>query len=319
MWKSRFGTCNRNPFGYYYDTGFLTRSGVLVVTFEQFRDWVAERETSPAMRSFSIESEIAPIGAEAGQGIFLGQSGEPSSSKRRTCLERLVRLRDASQPPITVHPTRPRWYQDPSFRSEFTQGLIETLKTYHDIDIISLSWEVKHPIFPAAEPVYLQYTSKWVHLARSLSNKLSPFVAVHWRMETLNPKQLPTCASHLIELLISIKQHSIGENVDHRIQNVYLATDYPLKLNSRSLSGTFHTVTEDHHLAIQTLKNAFDVEGPLYDLTLTSFSEHRVTHGITGSTDDQDFDSGLVGILDKAVAMNADYFVSGAPGCGRSR
>ncbi|KAF8339818.1 uncharacterized protein EI90DRAFT_3037868 [Cantharellus anzutake] len=319
MWKSRFGTCNRNPFEYYYDIGFFTRSKINTATFESFKEWAADRATPPVMCSFSIESEPAHEVPDMAQGVFLVTPNQSSVARRRNCLERLDRRGEISKPPIIVYPTRSRWHIDSISQSEYTQGLISTLSAYHDVDVIALSWEVKHPIFSSSVPIYLEYAPRWIDLARSLSKRLSPFIAVHWRMETLDPKGLPACAPRLIDLLSSIKQQSNNEGTSHRIQNVYLATDYPLEPNSRPHSGTFHYVTEDHHLAMRIFKGAFERGGSLQDLTLGSFAKHSdVLHAIGESVDGWDADLGLLGILDKSVAMNAEYFVSGGAGCGRA-
>ncbi|KAF7972415.1 hypothetical protein HWV62_17968 [Athelia sp. TMB] len=121
------------------------------------------------------------------------------------------------------------------------------------------------------------------------------------------------------------------------IRTVWFASDYPYPVTSSATefedlprkSGTFRNLTPEHVSAIAILRSAFLPDGPLQDTKLTGLKEQleRVRDlalvenngksggiGIDGEMVD---DAGVLGILDKLVAMDAKLFVSGGKGCGR--
>ena len=97
----------------------------------------------------------------------------------------------------------------------------------------------------------------------------------------------------------------------HGIQNVYLATDYPIS-GGKSQSQTFHPLTENHHQAMRILNSTFKVHSWV---SSNIFSELR---------NDETFEieflgAGMPGIVDKLVCMDADYFLATPKRCGRSQ
>ncbi|KAI0691317.1 hypothetical protein BC835DRAFT_1279372 [Cytidiella melzeri] len=163
-----------------------------------------------------------------------------------------------------------------------------------------------------------------------------PYLAVHWRMETVQPEILPDCAEALVDTLSTLLA---DPTLARGIKTVWLATDMPASLSSdegsqapQHRSNTFKAVTNEHIHAMNIVKGAFDAGGALEHRTMTGLAEQmqRVRAELMGEgrdfslVDDDDTgliweDAGIWGILDKMAAMQSTLFVSGARGCGRVR
>lgn len=181
----------------------------------------------------------------------------------------------------------------------------------------------------------IPYNPALVHFADTTAKSLGPYIAVHWRMEaSVNTSNMLPCAKQLVSLL---KRHK-------NKYKVFLLTDYPhmftleqqhnasiqqtskdndtwLQSNSDSFLAT--DFTKDHHLAIQYLYQ----HGTFHLLETTKETgvtpEHwrlmRIPQHL--KSDHKMIDSGLLGILDKLMAMRSVHFFAGQKGdvCGRSR
>lgn len=206
-----------------------------------------------------------------------------------------------------------------------------------DPDVLVVHWDLRHLAFatPPTTPG-LAYSENLWELAGMLAPPSKPYLAVHWRMETVEPELLPDCAEALVDTLsILLAEPTLAKD----IKTVWLATDMPGSLTSGvSLQGpalrsnTFKVITGQHTEALGILKAAFDRGGPLEDWTVTGLAEQmqRVRSELAsakrefsiGNADDDGLiweDPGIWGILDKMVAMESTLFVSGARGCGRVR
>ncbi|GAA6007139.1 hypothetical protein JCM11491_003020 [Sporobolomyces phaffii] len=100
----------------------------------------------------------------------------------------------------------------------------------------SSSEEEEDPLPPATVPAplafaHFPYAEVWSDLADSISQRLAPFVAIHWRTETLAAANLAPCAESLLDKVFALHREY------PEIQNVYLATDYPIE----DLDPTFAT------------------------------------------------------------------------------
>jgi hypothetical protein len=159
-----------------------------------------------------------------------------------------------------------------------------------------------------------------VSLAQSTSAALSPYVAVHWRMETISKEDrlLLDCARSLITQL--------DKQINHT-GTLFLLTDYPhiftraqqdLAISDKATdeelrswvipySDTFHydNIGPVHHQAIQYLYEHRNVTlfGKNYPY---SPPQWRIINA-------PETDHGFLGILDKLMAVNADAFLAGRP------
>jgi hypothetical protein len=158
-----------------------------------------------------------------------------------------------------------------------------------------------------------------------MADSISPFLAIHWRTERIEPaSNLEKCARTLV--------HKI-QNTTPSIPNIFLLTDYPHLLNStlaqtyNGTSGSFRPsqISESHHAAMRYLYEHAKV-------TLTTFADPNEVQGLPAnwtllhmpalSTSEGDIvqgDKGVLGIIDKMMAMRGHWFLAGQPGvCGRS-
>lgn len=176
----------------------------------------------------------------------------------------------------------------------------------------------------AQEP--LPYSQKWVDVANQISNQLKPYMAIHWRMERLEPvSNLLPCAMDLIDKV----QHLPLPNNEQKYPNVFLLTDYPHLLNAtgaRPESNSFQVkqVKPEHHQAIEYLYQHLNI-------SLTSVNNNKIPYDelpnenwhilpIDANSDDGlPADRSVLGIVDKLIAMNAQWFFAGRPGvCAKS-
>lgn len=215
-----------------------------------------------------------------------------------------------------------------------------------DVDVLVMNYEIRYPILSVpslgalatpenGKPIdtsvlqpfsHFSYSPTWLSLSESVAMSLRPYIAIHWRQEMLPIQNLMPCANSLLDVL-----RDISARLPH-ITTVYLATDYPIedleagKEGTVAHSGTFaRLITEDHHRAMRSFLNAFRKQ-QVGRLSLTTYErEHKAgrvslpagaeegVHVDLGA-----LDSGLLGIVDKNIAMAAEVFVTGAPGvCGK--
>jgi len=185
-----------------------------------------------------------------------------------------------------------------SSSSMFEEILLMEFNT--DAQVLLLKHEIRYHLF--TEFVPMDYADHIINAANSVSKKLKPYIAGHWRMETGKSTIMPICAKNLIRWFKN-KQRKTG------IKNLYLATDYPL-LGKKSQSTTWHSITNFHTIAIQSLNSSLNLNTwvsmhPFDNLK----NDKRLEGELKGA--------GIQGILDKLVLIQADYFVSCPKMCGR--
>lgn len=324
MWKSRFGTCYRNPFSYYYHEKALSRFGVPSLTFEAFQLWTLRRFTPPRARVVEILSIIS----EYEQPYLVPHASvistaNPPTGKHNHCLAEKAARTVFTTPALSICPADPGWHTGAAQTKDVADAIVQRLAEDTN-DVMAITWDLRYPLFPVSADAHLEYAPRWTEFAVSLSNNISPFIAVHWRMETVPANHMPACALALVSTINSILhlswQNSISgsDEVSSDITTVYLATDYPLEgPDATPHSGTFKDVNDEHHAAIRVLKDAFATGGDLASLKLTSLRGEMM-----GRRDNVPFDgmdSGLMGILDKEVAIHADVFLAGHKSCSRPR
>lgn len=171
---------------------------------------------------------------------------------------------------------------------------------------------------PAAS-VPLTYASHWITTATKLATQLTPFVAIHWRMERVEQQEnLRACAETLVRYL---RTHILSSPSTIRTPNIFLLTDYPHLLNastgteSQSFKGA--QLTSYHHDAI-----AFLHENLNLSLTVLEYSRRPIPYDqlpkenwnlLPVAPAITPVDSSVLGIVDKLVAMRAQWFLAGKP------
>ena len=223
-----------------------------------------------------------------------------------------------------------------------------------DTEVLVLDYDLRHPLFAGSvQPNFnLHYAPVLYDLADRLSDNLGPFLGVHWRMENMPVQNLAWCAASLVSTLRALLQNdATGESVQH----VWLATDHPRPLtpfmddlrlpvdddwtlngigsgrNGNPIqnygplkkSSTFKALSLEHDDAIRILAEAFQPGGDLEAWKLTDLAEqlrrYPYVEGRLNVNETLLDDSGVFGILDKLVIVQARAFVSGSTDCSKTR
>lgn len=189
-------------------------------------------------------------------------------------------------------------------------------------DLVALS-----PSTPLALPFEIfHYSKPLIALAAAMIDRLSPFIAVQWRTEEVDPAHLAPCGRNLISFLERAKTQNPA------LSAVYLATDYPFEsLRNTSISGEAHSqsykISQPVHAAMRTFKSEWDAEvarGLLPRLTTWDEEEHELdvpaeSLELMGTENRlRDADIALLGMVDKMVATKAELFFAGEENkCGK--
>lgn len=289
MQKSRLGTCYANPFSFYYSPDSLSNLGIPTIAYADFAQW-SERRDPPA--SAQVVSMVSANALYAQGAIEIDSASDPNlvpnKPTRNLCLRPpRTRLDFSGHSPLAIYPPE-GYHKNEAGRVGFGESVVNTLKSeevgskssrasasikaaYSLPNVYAFNYELRFPMMspavvtsfaPDAEPPlpfsHFPYSSTWTDLADLVIENLSPFIAIHWRTETLTPANLAPCASSLIRKLVLLKSRY------PEITNVYLATDYPIEeLEAPGSGGTPHSgtfskvVTEQHHTAFRAFLRDF--------------------------------------------------------------
>jgi len=197
--------------------------------------------------------------------------------------------------------TGKKFSKDPIKHQAFADFLVNNLRT--ETEVLLTSHFVFHPLFPqVSSPI--PYSNHYFEEAAKISSKIKPYVAIHWRMERAKLDLLTECSKDLVKKVSQLKE-------SYGIENVYLATDYPIA-GGKTQSQTFHLLTENHHKAMRTLNSTFEVHSWVSSNIFSSLRDDE--------TIEKEFlGAGMPGIVDKLVCMDADYFLATPEGCGRAQ
>ncbi|KAF8591194.1 hypothetical protein K439DRAFT_1611504 [Ramaria rubella] len=350
--RSRMGSCAKWDFNFYYETQTGDVNFHEQVTFSAFRRWVALRAARPTAQVVEVLS--APRASENGAGLAIFKSSDLtglenaqvaiSSSKDTSkmshnhCLQgRAPNLSFGDFSPVYISPytfIRHALSRRKDDMASFGRGIIAALSSsliaakssrnpervgpfgLIEPDVLLLSWEIRHEVFPLALESVLPYAARWKKVAKSLSDRLQPFVAVHWRMERVPTSSLLRCVPLLISSITSllVRHAVVGKTV-----SVYLATDYPTEGPDNPHSGTFR-VDEEHHAVMRLFEESFRDHRSLKRVKLTNVMAELKQGGLLlEDISSNDIDPGLTGIIDKMVSSASTLFISGGPMCGKIR
>lgn len=367
--KSRLSTCFTQPFSFYYAEDALENLGIKTISQSDFLDW-SERRDPPA--SAQVVSMVSSKSAYVKGAIEIDSASDPTlvpnKPSRKLCLSApKTKLDFSSHSPLAIYPPN-GYHKTESGRISFGESVVNTLKS-EDVslkssrisssqrsssssllpNVLAFNYELRFPIMTSAvvahfvpsltdDPplpfAHFPYSETWLDIGTTIAENLSPFIAIHWRTETLLPGNLLPCASSLIKKLIRLKK------AYPEIDNVYFATDYPIETleegggDVEARSGTFgKVVTEQHHIAFRFFLKEFKKQAK--GLRLTSFSKEypsltlplSLLELLSPNSTDPDspsppplsissLDSGLIGIIDKTVLTHAEIFLTGFPALG---
>ncbi|KAJ7145075.1 hypothetical protein C8R43DRAFT_1237566 [Mycena crocata] len=336
--KSRMGACFKSEFEMYYETEDLAATIGLVATvkLDLFRRWVDAEAPSAQLSFFSSKKDplfgVDPtLFSNDDVSIRVGATG--SSVDVPGCFTKFHALRLDTHTPLYIH-LKPHGQPHPiddAIVDALTRPeiLAATARVSPPLDpaVLVVTWDLRHPIFPPPPvPLRLQYAPHLHALAAALAPS-TPYIMVHWRMESVTPTTLPQCAHALVETLA----HLPGG-----IRTIWFASDYPHAVHRSALpgedfgaqtdshgsppmkakSGTFRDAGPLHAVAVGIFGDAFAPGGDLEGWEVAELTEPRVAEMVDWEPEVLE-DPGVRAIVDKLIGMRAALFVSGAPGCGR--
>ncbi|KAG0743647.1 hypothetical protein G6F62_010140 [Rhizopus arrhizus] len=317
--SSYLGACLSSPFDFYYDQEKWlkeNRKGHFnYITMSEFKAWIKERQ---AVGVLPTAQEIHIQGSQKSKLL----------KKQKNCFKSSF---DFSDRPISSYQfldlSHPR-KKDGNITQIMMSLLGDQAREYEHIgdsdkpvDVINLFYDRRYNfIRNEGANVPIPYSQNLVNIADRISSQLKPYMAIHWRMERLEPlSNLVPCAEDLIERIHKLD----NKNQEHQHPNVFLLTDYPHLLNAtgaRPESSSFYSnqLRPEHHQAIRYLYEHLNV-------TLISATDRPIPYKELPSTNwniipiDTYADQSILGIIDKLVAMKAQWFFAGKPGvCAKS-
>jgi hypothetical protein len=348
--SSRFGTCLERPFSFYYSPDSLSNLGISTISQAGFKGWLSRQAQAP-----STQYARFVVGGRHEVVVFEAGAKEDAAGvvEDVTCLSK--GWWDVRAGAMTVFAPVGDWKRATAletFGKEVAAGFREReMSAPSDVLVVEydLRYEMLTPSVAASfnphsnhlspSPFsYFDYRSHFVDLANQLTTRLSPYVAIHWRTETLDVRHLPSCASSLIETLVAIKRQHPS------VSAVYLATDYPIEslrlsstpihhLPAKAHSGTFtKSLTPAHEAAMRGFLAEFDAVAAQLGLRLTSFEREQASLSLapklsslvekyrkdTGDSAAQlsQADGAARAAVDQLVARDAKVFVAGLPAMG---
>ncbi|KAG5458677.1 MAG: hypothetical protein BJ554DRAFT_1055 [Olpidium bornovanus] len=230
---------------------------------------------------------------------------------------------------------RPRRHADEAeVWDAYARSVFATLESLADVDVLGVHYTWRKPyLFPSVALTPLNYNpALWARARRVVTTYMArPFVAVHWRMETVDPRGMPACADTLAQHLRKVKKDLLEARRSAPSANspglspedisVFLANDLPPNEGEllRHRATTFVNASRMYYAARQRL---LDVEPAVTTWRGLSAEDRRraaeegrvVPDEPTGEARG---DTGILGIIDKLVCSLADHFVSGPPGCSK--
>ncbi|KAK4049270.1 hypothetical protein OIV83_004206 [Microbotryomycetes sp. JL201] len=335
--QSRFGACYHNDFSLYYEQDTLERFGIPYMSHQDFLEWaLAGKPKSGQLLALARGKRVPDDVA------FM-----PLKS---LCVDKVPVDLSVYAPRAFFLPTT-SWKADHlrlAFGKNVVADLLAEAKSDDDggANVLVVQYDLRYPFLtptlaiefnPAASAPtpysYFEYSSFWTKLGQEYAQHLSPYIAVHWRTETLPVEALATCGSALVDKLVTIKR------TRPEIKMVYLATDYPLEGLGRDGSGKGAAVahsgtmskslTNDHHDAMRTFlkqfQETFDGSSDETTLEWTSFVELQKQIPLSDELSAllpmieskhrqlslQELDHAIVGIVDKVVLTQAELFIAG--------
>jgi hypothetical protein len=291
--KSTIKSCLKYPFDYYYSIESLQKNfpNLKLITQKQFHKWIKLRHNKkPSSQLITIQEN-----RDKKFHDFVEDDGSNILLKKDICFNE-IDFNNTKNYNLTIGG---RYWKNYQSLKDLSNFIIDNLKNFDDKEILLMKQKFIYPLFPNNIPS-LKYSPHIIDKAFNITQHLQPYIAVQWRMELGNPLNMPKCAKKLISRLEDLK------NV-YNIENVYFATDYPLK---RTLlqSFSFHEIKQEYHgKAIDILRENID---------FFSWLNFTPTDQFGNSMNINEFAlSGIPGILDKIVCTRAKIFLIAPPEC----
>ncbi|KAF7723870.1 hypothetical protein EC973_001542 [Apophysomyces ossiformis] len=314
--SSHLGACRKHPFSFYYDYSWLedNKDTFSYITMEKFQEWLKERQ----------HIQTIPTGQEVAIDLIENGPLVENCFKERFDFTHRPRSRFQLNDPELAKHRKGNYTElilnalsDEMMERAYTGSAVDI----PPVDVINLYYDRRFTFIEHKKAkMPLTYSNQWTDLADQITAKLTPFVAVHWRMERLEPlRNMMPCAQRLVE---KVKEISPDDPI-----NVFLLTDYPhllmtSKAKPESMSFKLNELQQEHHDAVKyvyenlnlTLTTLHQTNDPIpYDELPPGWNLIPVNPNASPA------DASVLGIVDKLVAIRAQWFLAGEQGkCGKT-
>ncbi|CAG8476324.1 148_t:CDS:2 [Acaulospora colombiana] len=301
---SRIQACKQHPFDFYYDVDQFRRRfpGLRIITQSDFRRWTVDRRRKPE----TYWGFIQPRNTS-----FLVQYLEPydETLKKKECLWQFEFVFDHNTIFKKIFLGVNFLWTHSELDEAVTKFMLQQLTTNKEVLLL----EHRLPKLLFNDPRRfspIPYTKQLVESTTNASNSIRPYVGIHWRMEQGDIKRMPKCANQLIGYLKRLKKR-IG------IENVYLATDYPIREREKGAkkqyaqSATFHKLFPEHHKAYKMLTDYLGKNDHLHTWISTDLLGYLPKDGDFA---DELRGSGIQGIADKLMLGKLNSLIGKSSG-----
>ncbi|KAL8279063.1 hypothetical protein RQP46_008521 [Phenoliferia psychrophenolica] len=356
---SELGACLERPFTFYYHQASLAEFGISTVTQMEFTAWL-ESQTHPLTgqrvvlerrgdSTFTdpVPDPVVEIGGklefttkEKGQTscmsklaidyskfdnlVFSGRFADTQLAGTAFVETFIQHLRAVTgsiptNPPSLEFPPSPSVISIPIIVPWWT-----TTAGRLGVDLSVIRYQNPTALQPTKEFTHLEYAPAWTEATQVITEKLKPFVAIHWRTERVNVRNFAPCTAALVTTLTELKRDYPD------LTTVYLLTDYPMESlrghegEVKPHSASYGRIPKEASRSMQEFLNW--IEGDQSGLRLTTWTQEEEEIEFGDVTREllpigvrlKDLDLSLVGMVDKDVAMKAQIFVAGSQAeCGK--
>ncbi|KAH8556385.1 hypothetical protein BGW37DRAFT_472296 [Umbelopsis sp. PMI_123] len=318
--SSHLGVCRRMPFSFYYSYEWLENNKKFFnyITLDDFKEWARERAQiaiKPTAQELYIEVNENFHFLDGVQNCMQHYMNFEGRSTKRFVLEDPERLDRRQGNYSQILQTA---MSDHTLNENYANGKVTDIPP---LDVINLFYDRRFPYIEDSEVLEpLTYSSTWVNMAKGIADSLTPFVAIHWRMERLETlENLVLCAKNLVAQI----QKLVADNGMTQYPPLFLLTDYPHLLNAstrtpESMSFKLSELQSAHHEAINYLLENLNItlttiERPNQPIPYAELPEEN-WNIVPVPANSQPADTSVLGIVDKLVAMRAQWFWAGQPG-----
>ncbi|CAG8612483.1 15338_t:CDS:1 [Acaulospora morrowiae] len=302
--NSRIQACRKHPFGFYFDVEEFRHRfpNVRMITQSDFRQWTIDRKRKPETYWSWIQPRDTPFKVE-----YL--KPYPKILKGKECLKQFKFVLNHKTVFKKIFLGVNFLWTQSEMDIAVTKFMLQQLNVTKEV--LLLEHRLPKLLFKDPQKVPpIPYAKQLVQSAANVSDFIRPYVGIHWRMEQGDPKMMPKCARRLVKYLESLKERT-------SIERVYLATDYPLigSKSHKAQSSTFRDLGPKHHEAFGILTKYLNESKRMHTWVSTNVLGYLpMDEGLM----DEFRESGIQGIADKLMLINATWFVSGPKGCART-
>ncbi|CAM0142691.1 hypothetical protein VKS41_002750 [Umbelopsis sp. WA50703] len=323
--SSHLGACRKHPFSFYYSYEWLNKNKKFFnyITLDDFKQWARERA------QVAIKPTAQELYIEVNEDFHLMDNVQ-------NCMQHLMNfdgrhIKRYMLPDPEARERREGNYSqilqrvmsDETMAEGYLDG--KATKVPH-LDVLNLYYDRRFPFIEDPEvDEPMKYSDTWVDVAKKVADNLSPFVAIHWRMERLEVlDNLVPCAQNLVAQIKKL----VYDNAMAQYPPIFLLTDYPHLLNAstrgpESMSFKLSELQSQHHEAINYLYENLNItlttiERPNQPIPYRELPAEN-WNIVPVPAHAQPADTSVLGIVDKLIAMRAQWFWAGSPGiCARA-